>query len=127
MSVTNEKQLKGSWAHQAAILWLLNKGYYVFSNVFGYGPVDIIAINDLGTIELFDVKHASFRNNKDTMGSKQLINRTLSETQKELGVKLLYVFEDGSCRLQMEREQWLRKIKFKRDDKGRFTGNGIDT
>ncbi len=126
MSVTNEKHLKGSWAHQAAIMWLLDKGYYVFSNVFGYGPVDIVAINDLGNIELFDVKSAAFRNNKDTLGSKQLINRTLSETQKDMGVKLLYVFDDGKCRVQVDRDIWLKKMQ-KRDEKGRFTGNGIDT
>jgi len=126
MSVTNEKHLKGSWAHQAAIMWLLDKGYYVFSNVFGYGPVDIVAINDLGNIELFDVKSASFRNNKDTLGSKQLINRTLSETQKDMGVKLLYVFDDGKCRVQVDRDIWLKKMQ-KRDEKGRYTANGIDT
>jgi len=127
MPVTNKKQLKGSWAHQAALLWLLDRGYYVFSNVFGYGPVDVVAINDLGNIELFDVKLAGFRNNKDTKGSKQLINRTLSDEQKDLGVKLLYVFDDGSCRVQMERVQWLKKQKEKRDSKGRYIGNGIDT
>ena len=126
MPVTNKKQLKGSWAHQAAIMWLLDKGYYVFSNVFGYGPVDIVAINDLGNIELFDVKSASFRNNKDTLGSKQLINRTLSETQKDMGVKLLYVFDDGKCRVQVDRDIWLKKMQ-KRDEKGRYTANGIDT
>ena len=126
MSVTNEKHLKGSWAHQAAIMWLLDKGYYVFSNVFGYGPVDIVAINDLGNIELFDVKSASFRNNKDTLGSKQLINRTLSETQKDMGVKLLYVFDDGKCRVQVDRDIWLKKMQ-KRDEKGRYTASGIDT
>ena len=127
MPVTNKKQLKGSWAHQAALLWLLDRGYYVFSNVFGYGPIDVVAINDLGDIELFDVKVAGFRNNKDTKGSKQLINRILTEEQKDMGVKLLYVFDDGSCRVQMERGEWLKKQKQKRDEKGRYIGNGIDS
>ena len=124
MSITNDNHLKGNWAHQRAILWLLEKRYYVFSNVFGTGPIDIIAVNDLGNVELFDVKLAGFRSNKDTLGSKQMINRTLSPEQKELGVKLLYVFDNGDCRVQIDRAAWLKKQHEGRDKKGRFTSNG---
>ena len=45
MPITNDKHLKGNWAHQRALLWLLEKGYYVFNNVFGTGPIDIIAVD----------------------------------------------------------------------------------
>jgi len=127
MPVTNKKQLKGSWAHQAALLWLLDRGYYVFSNVFGYGPIDVVAVNDLGDIELFDVKVAGFRNNKDTLGSKQMINRKLTAEQKELGVKLLYVFDNGDCRVQIDRAAWLKKQNESRDEKGRFKGTDEET
>jgi len=127
MPITNDKHLKGNWAHQRAILWLSEKGYYVFSNVFGSGPIDIIAVDDLGHVELFDVKLAGFRNNKDTLGSKQMINRTLSAEQKELGVKLLYVFDNGDCRVQIDRAAWLKKQHEGRDKKGRFTPDGGKT
>jgi|TARA_R100000278_G_scaffold117388_1_gene97340 hypothetical protein len=127
MPITNDKHLKGNWAHQRALLWLLEKGYYVFNNVFGTGPIDIIAVDDFGHIELFDVKLAGFRNNKDTLGSKQMINRTLSPEQKELGVKLLYVFDNGECRVQLDRSVWLKKQHEGRDKKGRFTANGSKT
>ena len=125
--VTNDKHLKGNWAHQRAILWLSEKGYYVFSNVFGTGCVDLIAIDDFGHIELFDVKLAGFRNNKDTLGSKQMINRVLTAEQKELGVKLLYVFDNGDCRVQLDRAAWLKRQSTNRDKKGRFKGTDEET
>tara|TARA_R110002020_G_scaffold221527_2_gene429646 strand:+ start:34875 stop:35255 length:381 start_codon:yes stop_codon:yes gene_type:complete len=125
--VTNNKHLKGNWAHQRAILWLLEKGYYVFTNVFGTGPIDLIAVDDLGHVELFDVKLAGFRSNKDTLSSKQMINRVLTPEQKELGVKLLYVFDNGECRVQLNRASWLKKQHKNRDKKGRFKGTNEET
>lgn len=73
-----------------AAAWLISQGYEVFRNVSPAGPVDIVGMKD-GCISLFDVKSATLRSD----GAIQLLK--LSQEQKKLGVKIIGVFEDGSC------------------------------
>ena len=53
---------KGMHSEQTAILFLIKKGYFVFKNLYGLGPADLIAINEEGALEIFDVKSESYRN-----------------------------------------------------------------
>ncbi len=48
-------------SEQIAILHLIEKGYFVFKNLYGVGPADLIAINEKGAVEIFDVKTESYR------------------------------------------------------------------
>ena len=41
---------KGMWAEQLAVLYLINEGYFVFKNLYGVGPADLIAINEKGVV-----------------------------------------------------------------------------
>ena len=75
-----------------AMEWLLQQGCYVYTPVVEQGPIDIIALNSVGELLLFDVKTVGRRKN-DT-----IISRKLTDIQRKLGVKLLYVeLETGRC------------------------------
>ena len=65
--VTGEKQVidakhkKGFINHWRAIEWLTKHEYYVYSNVSGLGPCDLIAMDMDGNIIRIDVKSESIR------------------------------------------------------------------
>ncbi len=75
--------------------WLTKNNYYVFDNVSGLGPCDVIAMDDDGNIIKIDVKSESIRKTGTHAGYK--IKRILTETQKNMGVKLLMVTKEGKC------------------------------
>ena len=52
---------KGMVAEQIAIQFLLQKGFFVFKNLYGVGPADLIAINEKGKVNIYDVKSESYR------------------------------------------------------------------
>ena len=89
------KHKKGFLNHWRAIEWLTKHEYYVYSNVSGLGPCDLIAMDMDGNIIKIDVKSESTRKTGKFAGYK--IKRILSDTQKAMGVKLLMVSEDGKC------------------------------
>lgn len=89
------KHKKGFLNHWRAIEWLTKHEYYVYSNVSGLGPCDLIAMDMDGNIIKIDVKSESTRKTGRFAGYK--IKRILSDTQKAMGVKLLMVSEDGKC------------------------------
>lgn len=76
-------------------MWLTENDYYVFDNVSGLGPCDMIAMDDDGNIIKIDVKSESIRKTGTHAGYK--IKRILTETQKNMGVKLLMVTKEGKC------------------------------
>ena len=90
-----ESHRKGAHAESVALAWLLNEGYFVFTNFAGRGPVDLVAV-DSGTpnVILIDVKAVVYS------GSTRQRPR-LSEIQKRLGVRLLTVdLEKGVCEFE---------------------------
>ena len=83
-------------SEQIAILYLIEKGYFVFKNLYGVGPADLIAINEKGALEIYDVKSESYRN---TWKPGTRICRQLSQEQKKLKMKFIFVDKDGGCRI----------------------------
>ena len=79
------KLKKGMKSEQIAILHLIEKGYFVFKNLYGVGPADLIAINEKGAVEIFDVKTESYRR--------------LTQEQKKLKMKFIFVNKEGECRI----------------------------
>ncbi len=85
--VTGEKQVidakhkKGFLNHWRAIEWLTKHEYYVYSNVSGLGPCDLIAMDMDGNIIKIDVKSESTRKTGRFAGYK--IKRILSDAQKK--------------------------------------------
>ncbi len=90
------KLKKGMKSEQIAILHLIEKGYFVFKNLYGVGPADLIAINEKGAIEIFDVKTESYRK---TWKPGTRICRRLTQEQKKLKMKFIFVNKEGECRI----------------------------
>ena len=100
MNSSPARALKGNVSHQTAILFLAQHGYTVFDNVYKNGPVDLIAMKDHEII-LFDVKSVQ-KYSEDVKINKlkgKMIYRSKSDIQKELGVKFIYVDEEGVCKI----------------------------
>ena len=91
------KLKKGMQSEQIAILHLIEKGYFVFKNLYGVGPADLIAINEKGAIEIFDVKTESYRK---TWKPGTRICRRLTQEQRKLKMKFLFVDKDGLCKVR---------------------------
>ena len=87
---------KGMQSEQIAILYLIEKGFFVFKNLYGVGPADLIAINEKGTLEIYDVKSESYRK---TWKPGTRICRKLTQEQKKLKMKFIFVDKDGGCRI----------------------------
>ena len=91
------KLKKGMQSEQIAILHLIEKGYFVFKNLYGVGPADLIAIYEKGAVEIFDVKTESYRK---TWKPGTRICRRLTQEQKRLKMKFIFVDKDGTCRVR---------------------------
>tara|TARA_R100001509_G_scaffold20488_2_gene10626 strand:+ start:264 stop:530 length:267 start_codon:yes stop_codon:yes gene_type:complete len=85
------------WAEQLAVLHLIDKGYFVFKNLYGVGPADLIAINEKGAVEIYDVKSESYRK---TWKPGTRICRKLTQEQKKLKMKFIFVERDGTCKVR---------------------------
>ena len=85
------------WAEQLAVLYLIDKGYFVFKNLYGVGPADLIAINEKGAVEIYDVKSESYRK---TWKPGTRICRKLTQEQRRLKMKFIFVERDGTCKLR---------------------------
>lgn len=85
---------KGAHKELIACTWLLEQGYEVYRNVSSCGAVDIIAEKD-GILIRFDIKSCL---NIDKTNYKSLI----TDEQRKLGVKLLYVDNNNRCLIQTE-------------------------
>ena len=89
---------KGMQSEQIAILYLIEKGFFVFKNLYGVGPADIIAINEKGALEIYDVKSESYRK---TWKPGPRIFRRLTQEQKRLKMKFIFVGKDGRCTVRL--------------------------
>ena len=72
----------------------------MFHNLYGLGPVDLIAINERGAVRLFDVKSVSYRSKKAKFRPGTKINRMLTLEQKRLKVEFLFVDKEGKCTIK---------------------------
>lgn len=94
----HKKQRKGIVSELLAYAYLAkNPNIIVFKPIGGVGPIDIVTYN-IKTKEYtnYDVKTVSLRKkptHRCKAGSR--INRSPSQRQKELSVKIIYVTEQG--------------------------------
>tara|TARA_Y100001951_G_C11177763_1_gene204109 strand:+ start:65 stop:349 length:285 start_codon:yes stop_codon:yes gene_type:complete len=88
--------MKGQHSEFIAAAWLIKQNYLVYIKTQDNDPIDLVAVHrGTGDVQKFDVKSVSIRKSGPKKGHK--INRVLSEHQKKIGVKLLYVYVDGRC------------------------------
>ena len=106
----DHKVREGKRSELLAAEWLMAQDCYVYTPFIEQGPIDLIALTPKGEFLLFDVKTVGRRKNGST------ISRLLTDTQKKLGVRLLYVdLETGSCALypyQLSRSPQNHAVKY---------------
>ena len=92
------KIAKGVPSEFIAAAWLSKKNYTIYWRTQDNDPIDLVAVHRItGKVLKIDVKTASIRK---TWKPGTMINRKESKYQKQLGVKILYVFKDGSCKFK---------------------------
>lgn len=99
----NDKHNKGIVSELVALTYLARlPDTIVFQAIHGVGPIDIVTYNVKTKQYInYDVKSVSFRKNR-SYGCKEgtRINRSPSKKQKDLQVKILYVYENGRVEVQ---------------------------
>lgn len=88
--------VKGLQSELIAQLWLLERGYWVFNAIESHSPIDLVAIKDDEHL-LIDVKSTQLKFGSMRTKKYECRSRSLTKEQEKLGVKLLYVYEDGRC------------------------------
>ena len=89
------KVMKGQRSEFIAAAWLISINYLVYVKTQDNDPMDLVAIHrNTGDVLKIDVKSVSFRK---TWKPGTRICRVPSKYQKQLGVIILYVYEDGRC------------------------------
>ena len=89
------KVMKGQHSEFVAAAWLIKQNYLVYNKTQDNDPMDLVAVERVtGDVLKIDVKSVSFRK---TCKPGTRICRVPSEYQKQLGVIILYVYEDGRC------------------------------
>jgi Holliday junction resolvase-like predicted endonuclease len=87
--------MKGQYSEFVAAAWLIKQNYLVYIKTQDNDPIDLIAVNrSNGEVLKLDVKSVSIRKT-GRVGDK--INRVINKHQQKIGVKLLYVYDDGRC------------------------------
>jgi hypothetical protein len=99
----NDKHNKGIVSELVALTYLARlPDTIVFQAIHGVGPIDIVTYNVKTKQYInYDVKSVSFRKNR-SYGCREgtRINRCASKKQKDLQVKILYVYENGRVEIQ---------------------------
>jgi len=90
------KTMKGQHSEFIAAAWLIRQNYLVYIKTQDNDPIDLVAVHrKTGEVLKLDVKSVSIRKTGPKKGYK--ISRIVNEHQKKIGVKLLYVYDDGRC------------------------------
>jgi hypothetical protein len=81
-----ETQKKGLQSKLLAMEHFVSSGFFIYNEMNNTGPIDFVAVNPiLSETYLIEVKTLSRRSDNSR------INRPLTSTQKNLGVKMVYV------------------------------------
>ena len=89
-----EKVRLGLQSEFTAAAWLSKNNYLVYWKTQDNDVIDLIAVHRItGSVIKVDVKTASHRKKTGYM-----ISRKFSNYQKQLDVKILYVFKNGECK-----------------------------
>ena len=106
--------LKGDVAELKAAAWLMEQGFFVFTNVSKSGAIDLIAVREkLGNCVIYpiDVKTMVYNIKKKSSRKINGYNtHVLTPVQKEMNVRLLYYYpKSGKFMFQDEEEKLLPK------------------
>jgi|TARA_B100002019_G_C20912725_1_gene423628 hypothetical protein len=97
----DKRILKGFQSEITAEYWLTKQGFIVYSKKAVQSPIDFICYNpEDHAILLVDVKSSSYRRSGQRANKvNNFIYRSPTPVQKKIGVRLLYVSDEGECSL----------------------------
>jgi Holliday junction resolvase-like predicted endonuclease len=90
------KRERGAWAETFCAQWLIERGYWVSRNIAHDGPFDLVAVNKVGKVTLFDVKYVSYKGRRRDASSF----RVRSDLQKIMKIHLLVVDNEGNVSIE---------------------------
>lgn len=88
-----DKKHVGARSEMIACAWLLGQGYEVFRNVSPFGDTDLIAQKN-NEFFRFDVKTTTY-----SKSTGQIYTTKVRKDLIKLGVRHLYVTDDGNCQI----------------------------
>ena len=113
---------KGDTCELFAAAYFRKLGYLVFHKMSG--PIDLALVHqETGEIRFFDVKYKNTRQGTKTKGRR--INRTVtSPLKKYIKIEIVYVDDEGKVEFPFAqgREEWAKKFKVDRNEKGQYNG-----
>ena len=87
---------RGAWTEAYAAQWLIERGYWVSRNIAHDGPFDLVAVNKVGKVSLFDVKYVSYKGKRRDASSF----RVRTDLQKIMKIHLLVVDNEGNVSIE---------------------------
>ena len=87
---------RGAWTEAYAAQWLIERGYWVSRNIAHDGPFDLVAVNKVGKVSLFDVKYVSYKGKRRDASSF----RVRTDLQKIMKIHLLVVDNEGNVLIE---------------------------
>ncbi len=116
---------KGDTCELFAAAYFRKLGYLVFHKMSG--PIDLVLVHqETGETRCVDVKYKNTRQGTKTMGRR--INRTItSPLKKYIKIEIVYVDDGGKVEFPFARgrEEWAKKFKVDRNEKGQYNGKVI--
>ena len=95
-------QQKGVACEHIALAWLIKEGYLCFHATGSHSPIDIVALkynenHKLIETRFVDVKKTQVYTEKQGRAGYEKLSKGLKTHQKEMGVEVLLVYQDGNC------------------------------
>ena len=120
-----QAQQKGDVCELTAATYFRKLGYLVFNKMSG--PIDLVLVHqETGETRYVDVKYKNTRQGTKTLGRR--INRTVtSPLKKYITIEIVYVDDEGKVEFSYAqgREEWTKKFKVDRNEKGQYNGKVI--
>jgi len=121
-----QAQQKGDACELAAATYFRKLGYLIFQRMSG--PIDLVLVHqETGETRYVDVKYKNTRQGTKTLGRR--INRTVtSPLKKYITIEIVYVDDEGKVEFPSAqgREEWAKKYKVDRNEKGQYNGKVIN-
>ena len=113
---------KGDASELFAAAYFRKLGYLIFNKMSG--PIDLVLVHqETGETRYVDVKSKNTWQGTKTMGRR--INRTItSPLKKYIKIEIVYVDDGGKVEFPFARgrEEWAKKFKVDRNEKGQYNG-----
>ena len=121
-----QAQQKGDACELEAAAYFRKLGYLIFQRMSG--PIDLVLVHqETGETRYVDVKYKNTRQGTKTLGRR--INRTVtSPLKKYITIEIVYVDDEGKVEFPSAqgREEWAKKYKVDRNEKGQYNGKVIN-